>query len=130
MKLTILIAMAVLVSACATDRTDEIISAHSGAQRTGICEVHHTRMHKKPVAVTFGLPVEGYAPKFETEMLRFPHARDHANWGCMVDKNAPKFTPVYACSDCERSKWQWIRAHPSNQWARDQKHAAESQKGQ
>jgi hypothetical protein len=98
---------------------ERLVRAAIKAQQTGICNIHHIRMQKKRVPISFGLFVLD-DPYYSAELVYFPNARDYVNGGCEVDpvrQKEPHFR--YVCSECKRAQRQWASAHPKSDWSKD-----------
>jgi hypothetical protein len=72
MKSVLLILSATLFTACVTNRTEQMRSAHEQALRTGICEVHHTAMRKRGNGMNCTV-IAGSPTDLATRMSLFPH---------------------------------------------------------
>lgn len=82
------------------------------AQRSGVCEIHHAKMYRQWIPVTYGLPVAGSFPDPE-ESKRFPHGEEYWLGGCMV---APiKEREVFLCPECVSAFRAWQKREKLNQ---------------
>jgi hypothetical protein len=81
------------------------------AKTNGICEVHHARMERHSVPVTFGLlPV---SPDYFDAMKRdFPHCSLHIDGGCVTSvKFLHARLPWYVCPECKRAEQKWAEKY-------------------
>ncbi|AWI09285.1 hypothetical protein [Ereboglobus luteus] len=76
------------------------------------CEVHHTAMEKKKVAVIYGLMAPeawlrnhlrkeiNYLSFSRMAKKEFPHARDIVFGGCEISNTSPASAYLYVCPQC------------------------------
>jgi hypothetical protein len=71
-----------------------------------ICEVHHQKMQKTVVPVTYGLesvtPLD--AALYSAGTTSFPHAKTHLNPGCTPQRTREGI--IYTCAECVRIRTQ------------------------
>ena len=71
-----------------------------------ICEVHHLRMQKTVVPVSYGL--RSFTPRdaamYSASTNNFPHAETHINPGCTPKRTREGI--IYTCAECVRIRNQ------------------------
>jgi hypothetical protein len=94
---------------------DRLAGAAIKAQDSGICNIHHIRMQRKMVPISFGGPLRFDTPFYYATMRYFPNAREHINGGCVIDKKLlGKKKPRYVCPVCKRAEREWALEHPKD----------------
>lgn len=77
-----------------------------------ICEVHHCRMAREEVPISYGLiRLQKGLPSLEEEKALFPHRRDYVLGGCIV-MPGKKTETMYLCPECKAAYAVWQKAHP------------------
>lgn len=77
-----------------------------------VCEVHQTRMERREVPISFGLPpVMRGLPTLEEEKTLFPHRRDYVLGG-RVSSSGKRTETMYICSECKAAYDSWRKSHP------------------
>jgi len=77
-----------------------------------ICELHHCRMERKEVPITYGLiRLQKGLPTLDEEKALFPHRRDYVLGGCIV-MPGKKTETMYICPECRNAYDQWRKANP------------------
>ena len=92
-----------------------------------LCKVHHVRLQRDTVEITYGLVgyKEGY---IKAQERLFPNANIHGYGGCVLEtavdpcsgkeiQTSPKFSAVLYCSACRRAQARWSRAHQHAKFA-------------
>jgi hypothetical protein len=82
------------------------------AQRTGICEQHHSQMNRQWIPMAYGLPMPGSFPDAK-EAAAFPHGEEFWSAGCVV--MATKEREVFLCSQCVSAYRNWKEKKKPNQ---------------
>src|SRR6516164_4377428 len=84
-----------LTTAGASDRiltdseVDRLAGEAIGAQKTGVCNIHHVRMPREAVPISWGLVL--FEERYESARLsQFPNARDYVNGGCVFNAKEDK----------------------------------------
>ena len=70
-----------------------------------ICEVHHCKMQRELVPVTYGLLGYLYTPE-ELKTL-FPHHQEFVAGGCIVDER--KTDRLFTCPKCKVTYANWVK---------------------
>lgn len=99
------------MSAAEVQKEEEPYRTWLMAQRSGICERHKAKMHRKWLPVAYGLPAAGSLPEPE-EAARFPHGEESWIGGCLV--TATKEREVFLCSECVAAYREWQTKKKSN----------------
>lgn len=96
------------------------------AEKAGVCHVHEARMAKLSVPIIYGLVgVPDEKRGLNAQATRFPFARHAVYGGCVFmesvsspETSSPRFADLMICPHCESAKAGWVRAHPTNPWAK------------
>jgi len=75
------------------------------------CEVHHTRMLRTRVRVSYGFPVgfhSGAPAPPAVRLARFPHPNSPLLGGCVITPSSAQHAYVLVCPDCEKARQQFI----------------------
>jgi len=81
------------------------------AVKTGVCQVHQTKMSTKTVPIHYGLVRPDPNGPGEAERIRlFPHARQFQLGGCCpIPDETTADIPV--CDACVKAEAAWLSAH-------------------
>jgi hypothetical protein len=107
---------------CATGPNDAevetLAAAANQSSKTGICNIHHVRMHKVLVRVEYAhLPLEYYSSAYSHARLQnFPHAREYALSLNPADEG--KKVPAFVCPQCKQALHEWLAKHPNDEWGK------------
>jgi hypothetical protein len=106
MRRAFLVAASLVTVSCA--------SAPVSREAADVCPVHHIRMERKMVWVTYGLIAPIGGPPYIAAMNRdFPYGSAYALGGC-DPRPGPRKGPVYVCSQCKKARYDWAVKHPKN----------------
>ncbi len=94
----------------ATAKGDASYRAWADGQISGVCFVHHTKMHRKWQPVAYGLPMWEDEPKKEEADAHFPFADDGAwSGGCVRTPITEE--EVHVCEECTKAFADWKNSH-------------------
>jgi hypothetical protein len=117
MRCSLFVFFALGVAACAQQQSwGPVLDAYFRAQKTGICSVHHIRMERHEVAVSYGLEI--YDDAWGKASRQFPFANAHVSGGCEVPAHRERAS-VYVCPRCRVLQRQWALRHrknPESRW--------------
>ena len=74
--------------------------------RSQLCEVHHIKMTKTIVPISYGLPNKKAADRYIASTNSFPNYAS-VGGGCMVTKHSPREAFVFVCPECEQARQKW-----------------------
>jgi hypothetical protein len=76
------------------------------------CEIHHTRMERKEVPISYGLPcLLAGEPTVDVEQRLFPHRREFVLGGCTILETSPNTKDLYVCRECRTAYENWKKEH-------------------
>jgi hypothetical protein len=125
--LVVLISSLLAIGCAATEPSDaQLASLGSFAsralesQKTGICSVHHVRMHRQRVPVQAGhLPTAFWSSWYHyAELTEFPNAREYALTLDRRREARGEKTWRYVCDQCKRAERDWMLKHPNDEFAK------------
>jgi hypothetical protein len=92
------------------EKEDPAFKAWADAQVSGVCFVHHIKMRRKWVPVSYGLPMMTDMPTKEEAYTSFPLA-DEGFWlgGCVV--GPVKEREMHVCDQCTAAYRAWKTEH-------------------
>ncbi|HEY6069816.1 MAG TPA: hypothetical protein VIU85_00480 [Chthoniobacterales bacterium] len=122
MRLAFIAILSLLVVGCATHpsdtETEKLAAASNQARKTGVCNIHHVRMHKLQVRLEYAhLPVDYFSSAYYYAQLQsFPHAREYAL--SLDPKDDGKKFQVFVCPQCKAALREWMAKHPNDEWGK------------
>ena len=72
-----------------------------------ICELHGTKLKRKKVPISYGLPP--YDEAWAVEKQLFPNAKSYVLGGCLVDFDDPSDQYAFVCEECREAEGVWRR---------------------
>ncbi len=109
----ILLLLALIVVSCAGSNDHYTHLTHP---KNKTCEVHHEKMNRERVPISYGLIARNSKQKelWEARKILFPNAHRRAYGGCEVGWLAPKKAKVYYCHRCREAEEIWKKEHGFN----------------
>ena len=79
---------------------------NKSARAEDICQVHHKKMSKVNVEISYGLPAKATRDYYSLRSQYFPNSSDPVMGGCVVTDQ--KYAQRYVCDECniEREKYK------------------------
>ncbi|MBX3743433.1 MAG: hypothetical protein KF712_20780 [Akkermansiaceae bacterium] len=76
-----------------------------------VCEVHHEKMERRDLSISYGLPDMNYFPPPLVEAKEFPHYREFVLGGCcvVVGRDTQR---GFVCSGCVKAFKEWQSKNP------------------
>jgi hypothetical protein len=90
------------------------------SQKTGVCSVHHVRMHREHVPVEYGhLPIAFWSSWYHyAELTEFPNAREYALTLDPRREARHEKAWRYVCDRCKDAERKWMLKHPNDEFAK------------